>query len=66
MRVLVQNKYIHILQAGPKKRKKKEGLLFLHQIIQTRRVDSPVMKWDQIHARGEGMSPGASLRILFY
>ena len=51
---LDKNRYIHILQGGgggvwgnssakPKKCKKMEAIPFLHQILHTRRIDSPVM-----------------------
>ena len=35
--------------------KKMEAFPFLHQILHTRRVDSPVMTWIQINAKGSGV-----------
>ena len=65
MRTLVKNKYIAILQMrsgvaiAPPPPPKKEAFSFLHQILDTRRVDTPVMTWVQIQARGSGdMLPG--------
>ena len=37
-----------------------EAFPFLHQILHTSNVDSPVMMWIQIHARGGG-GGGANL-----
>ena len=46
---------------GVQRNEKNGGFTFLHQIIQTRRVDSPVMKSVQIIARGRGGGSGGIL-----
>ena len=43
---------------GSQRNVSKNGVFsFLHQILHTRRVDSPVIMWTQIRARGSGASP---------
>ena len=69
MRTLVKKKYIYILQGclgairSQRKVKKMEAFPFLHQIIHTRRIDSPVIMWIQIRARGSG---GMLPKVFFY